>query len=82
MPAERPPIEPLRPAHRLPFLNQRDLDQLQGATIQVLEQVGVRFPSDVALTIFGDHGANVNLKTQIVLQSNPKRPSILSPRRA
>ncbi len=66
MTGERPPIEPLRPAHRLPYYNQDELDLLQETTLRVLEEVGVRFPSQKALTIFGDHGASIDLKEQIV----------------
>jgi trimethylamine--corrinoid protein Co-methyltransferase len=66
MTGERPPIEPLRSAHRLLFYDQDELDLLQDASLRVLEEVGVRFPSKKAQTIFGDHGAVVDLKSEIV----------------
>jgi trimethylamine---corrinoid protein Co-methyltransferase len=59
-------IEPLRPAYSLQFVSDEKLDQLQEATLQILESTGVRFPSEKALAVFADHGANVNHKTQIV----------------
>ncbi len=47
-------------------LTQKQLDALQAATFQILADVGVRFPSQKALQIFADHGANVDWDTQIV----------------
>lgn len=66
MTGERPPIEPLRSAHRLPFFDNDELDILQEATLRVLEEVGVRFPSEKAQSIFGDHGAIVDPVSDIV----------------
>ncbi len=66
MPLERPAIEPIRTAYRLQFLSQEQLDQLQEATLQILEEVGVKFPSEKALALFADHGAQVDHETQIV----------------
>jgi len=63
---ERPPIEPLKPEYRLDFLSKEQLDQIQGATLFILENVGVRFPSEKALSIFAEHGANVDWTTQVV----------------
>ena len=62
----RPAIEPMRPAFRVQFQSEERLDQLQEATLQVLENVGVRFPSENALNIFEEHGAVVDRSTQIV----------------
>jgi trimethylamine--corrinoid protein Co-methyltransferase len=66
MSVTRPPIEPIRPAFRLQSLSQEQLDRLQAATLQILEEVGVRFPSEKALAVFADHGAQVDPNTQIV----------------
>jgi trimethylamine--corrinoid protein Co-methyltransferase len=63
---ERPPIEPIRSAYRIQFLRNEQLDQLQNATLHILEHVGVRFPVERALEIFADHGARVDWETQIV----------------
>jgi trimethylamine--corrinoid protein Co-methyltransferase len=62
----RPPLEPIRTDYRLNFLSDKQLDELQEATLQVLENVGVQFPSDKALEIFEEHGAQVDRETQIV----------------
>ena len=44
MPIERPTIEPIRSAFRVQFLSDEQLDQMQEATLRILEEVGVRFP--------------------------------------
>ncbi len=62
----RPPIEPIRTSYKLQLLSDEQLDQLQEATLQILEDVGVKFPSEKALAILADHGAQVDNETQIV----------------
>jgi len=62
----RSAIEPVRTDLRLRLLDERELDRLQGATLQILQEVGVRFPSDKALAIFDDHGAHVDHHSQVV----------------
>jgi trimethylamine--corrinoid protein Co-methyltransferase len=59
-------IEPIRSAFRLRFLSDEQLDQMQEATLRILEEVGVRFPSAKALAIFAEHGARVDPDTQTV----------------
>ena len=66
MSVERPAIEPIRPAFRVKFQSSERVDQLQKATLQILEEVGVCFPSEKALRIFADHGAEIDPSTQIV----------------
>ncbi len=66
MSIERPAIEPLRPDFKFQFLTTEQLDQLQEATLDILENIGVKFPSEQALAIFADHGAQVDRDTQIV----------------
>ena len=66
MSVERPAIEPIRTALRVQYLNDEQLDDLQGATLRILEDVGVKFPSEKALSIFADHGAEVDRDSQIV----------------
>ena len=38
------------------------LNDLQEATLQILENTGIQFPSEKALTIFAEHGAIVDHK--------------------
>lgn len=66
MNAERPALEPIKTDFRLNFLSEEQLDQFQEATLNVLENVGVQFPSDAALEIFKQNGAFVDEGTQIV----------------
>jgi len=66
MTVERPAIQPIWSAFRVQFLSNAQLDAMQEATLQILEDVGVKFPSEKALAIFADHGANVDHDTQIV----------------
>jgi trimethylamine--corrinoid protein Co-methyltransferase len=66
MSVERPAIQPIRPAYRLQYLSDEQLDEMQGATLRILEDVGIKFPSEKALSIFADHGAQVDHDSQIV----------------
>jgi len=63
---DRPPIEPLRTSHLHNFLEDAQLDQLQEATLKILENTGVKFPSEKALKIFAEQGAEVDFDSQIV----------------
>jgi trimethylamine--corrinoid protein Co-methyltransferase len=62
----RPPLEPIRSPYRVQFLDDRQLDELQAATLRILDEVGVRFPSAMALDVLADHGAIVDRATQVV----------------
>ena len=66
MTIKRPAIEPIRTDHKVQFLSDGQLDQMQKATLHVMENVGVKFPSEKALAIFAEHGAQVDTETQIV----------------
>ena len=69
MPAVHPPLEPLKPEFTIQSLSSEQLDQLQEATLNILENVGVRFPSEKALTVFEEHGAEVDWDKEIVKMS-------------
>ncbi len=66
VPVARPPLEPIRSPYRVQFLADDQLDQLQAATLRILEEVGVKFPSEMALEILADHGAKVDMASQVV----------------
>ena len=66
VPIARPPLEPIRSPYRVQFLADDQLDQLQAATLRILEEVGVKFPSKMALEILADHGATVDMASQVV----------------
>ena len=59
-------IKPIRPKFQLELLSAEELKIIQSATLQILDTVGVRFPSERALNIFADHGAQVDRQDQIV----------------
>ena len=60
------PLEPLKTPYRLQYLTDSQLAQLQEATLAILERTGVKFPSDKALALLAEHGAQVDRKTQTV----------------
>jgi trimethylamine--corrinoid protein Co-methyltransferase len=62
----RPPLEPIRSPYRVRFLEDEQLARLQTATLGILEDVGVKFPSPMALEILAGHGARVDRATQVV----------------
>ncbi len=49
MAAEHPPIEPLRTQYKLACLEKEQLDNLREATLHILENTGVQFPSEKVL---------------------------------
>jgi len=56
----------LRTRFNLRVLDDEQLNLLQEATLTILEQTGVQFPSKKALSILADHGAQVDHNTQVV----------------
>jgi len=50
----------------LSCLEDEQLDNLREATLHILENTGVQFPSEKALAIFAEHGAQVDHDTQVV----------------
>jgi len=62
----RPPLEPIRTRHRLQFLEPSGLKQLQEATLRILENTGIRFPSPRCLEILAGHGCRVDFDSQVV----------------
>lgn len=65
MSIERPAIEPIETSYKLPCLTGEQLEQLQEATLTILEEVGVRFPSEKTLALLAEHGAQVDREAQI-----------------
>jgi len=59
-------IKPIETPYHLDFLDGQQLDSLQEASLCILEETGVQFPSEKALAIFADHGAEVDHETQVV----------------
>jgi len=61
-----PPLQPIAPAYHLRILDDEQLQQLQSAVLEILDQVGVHCPSARALGIYAEHGARVDFERQIV----------------
>lgn len=59
-------IKPIQSKIALDVLSADELEAIQSATLELLENVGVRFPSERALHIFAEHGAYVDKDSQIV----------------
>ncbi len=59
-------IMPIRSRLHLDVLSREELDEIKSATLHILDQTGVRFPSARALRVFAEHGARVDFERQIV----------------
>ena len=64
--SKTPDIVPITSPHKLEVLSPSELKTLQNGTMQILDEVGIHYPSKKALKIFDDHGANVDWDTEIV----------------
>ncbi len=56
----------IKPEMRIKTLADEDIEKIHQATLTVLEQTGVKFPSETALHILAEGGADVDFKTEIV----------------
>jgi trimethylamine--corrinoid protein Co-methyltransferase len=63
---ETPRLTPIAPKYHLRILSDEQLNQIQSATLEILEEVGIYCPSKNALSIFGEHGAQVDYKTRMI----------------
>jgi trimethylamine--corrinoid protein Co-methyltransferase len=59
-------IKPIQPRLRVDVLSANQVAEIRAATLHILETVGVHFPSESALSVFAEHGALVDLESQIV----------------
>jgi trimethylamine--corrinoid protein Co-methyltransferase len=59
-------IQPIKSKLKLNVLSDDQVAEIRAATLHVLETVGVYFPSERALKIFAEHGAEVDWESQIV----------------
>ena len=64
--SETPDILSFTTQFKSELLSQAQLETLKQGTLQILEEVGVHFPSRRALEIFADHGAKVDMVQEIV----------------
>ncbi len=66
MTSQTPSLQPITPAYHVRMLEDKQLNQLQEATLEILEQVGIHCPSEVALHIYAEHGGKVDFDHQLV----------------
>ena len=59
-------IKPIKNNLEFGILTKAQVAEIRAATLTILEEVGIHFPSEKALKIFSDHGANIDADTQIV----------------
>ncbi|MCP4422773.1 MAG: hypothetical protein GY805_39695, partial [Chloroflexi bacterium] len=64
--SKTPDIVSVSSHHKIEVLSPSELETLKSGTLQLLAEVGVYYPSQKALTIFADNGADVDWETQIV----------------
>ncbi len=61
-----PPIEPLVPSYNIRILSDEKKDQFRSGSLHLLEKTGFKCPSQRALKIYAENGAQVDFETQIV----------------
>jgi trimethylamine--corrinoid protein Co-methyltransferase len=66
MHSETPQLQPIVPSYRLRILSDEQLKQLKAATLEILEETGIHCPSEKALNIYAEHGAQVDFESQVV----------------
>jgi len=59
-------IKPIKSKLQANILSADQIIEIKAGTLDILETVGVHFPSARALSIFGEHGAQVDTENQIV----------------
>lgn len=64
--SETPDIFSISSHQKINVLSPSELETLKNGTLQLLSEVGVSFPTKKALTIFADHGADVDWENEIV----------------
>ncbi|MFC1996386.1 trimethylamine methyltransferase family protein [Chloroflexota bacterium] len=62
-------IECIESKLKLEVLTTNQLAEIKTATLHILAEIGVKFPSQKALNIFAENGAQVDFKTSIVRMS-------------
>jgi trimethylamine--corrinoid protein Co-methyltransferase len=70
MHSKTPELQPIVPAYRLRILSDEQLEQLKSATLEILEGTGIHCPSEKALSIYAEHGAQVDFESKIVKLSS------------
>jgi trimethylamine--corrinoid protein Co-methyltransferase len=64
--SETPALQPVVPSYHLRILSDEQLERLRSATLEILETTGIHCPSEKALHVYAEHGAQVDSESQIV----------------
>ena len=59
-------IQPVKSKLKVSILDDREISEINQNTRTVLEEIGIIFPSEKALKIFADVGADVDFENQLV----------------
>jgi len=62
----RASIQPIKSKLKISILDDEDIKKINQTALSILEEVGVVFPSEKALKIFADAGANVDFDKKLV----------------
>ncbi|MGD2105332.1 MAG: trimethylamine methyltransferase family protein [Anaerolineae bacterium] len=63
---ETPELRKITPSYRVKMLSDEQLEQFKSGTLTILDEVGIHCPSERALTIYAEHGADVDFDDEIV----------------
>src|SRR5665647_1653326 len=58
-------INPIAPRLKWDVLSPGELERIHDATLEIMEEVGIRFPSDRVLTVLDENGCEVDRATQL-----------------
>jgi len=61
-----PAISPIAPSYRIRLLTDEQLAKFKTNTFEILQDIGIQCPSERALKIYAEHGAQVDFDSQIV----------------
>ena len=61
-----PQIRPIVPAYRIRILSDKQLENFKSNTFKILGETGFHCPSEKALKIYAEHGADVDFSTHTV----------------
>lgn len=66
MVSDTPKLKPIIPKYRHKLLTDQQLEDIQAATLEILEETGFYCPSEKALSIYAEHGGQVDFDKKIV----------------
>jgi trimethylamine--corrinoid protein Co-methyltransferase len=63
---ETPKLKPITPHRKMSLYDDGQLDLLQTATLELLQDVGIHCPSKIAMDIYAEHGGQVDYEKEII----------------